>query len=696
MSTVATGLGGSGAVSVQDAVESTRRLDVQGLRGVAVLLVVLFHAGLPLQGGFIGVDVFFVVSGFVITRMLWREKSTTGQISLANFYARRARRLIPAAATVTCATLLIWTFLVSPVGSSQTATGRAAAAATLFSANGFFFLSTGGYFQPDATMNPFLHTWSLSVEEQFYVFFPSFFLLCMCRASPAKARRRTAALFAVVGALSLVLSLICSHHALLDLVHLDAHTSAGEANRFAFFATPLRAWEFVAGALVLLLGRSPSRRQARFWVATGALLVLASAFLIPQASEFPGAYAVAPVAGTAALLWGGGDASSRVTQLLSSSPLVWLGDRSYSWYLWHWPMLVLSGYWFPENTAARTAAVVVSLALAALAFACVERPIHERRRLAGRHSLAVICTLGVALPLVISVSLSQASSEGWGESRIRALRADVVPNHADLLRGCASVAPLTSPANPSCVWSVPESQGTILLIGDSNAGHLTEPVVEAARHSHFDLEVATSGGCPLLLRHRYPDDSCHEFVVGSLRTVRRMATPYAAIIISNASVGYLDSPQAAWFDDEGLGDPITGWSLDMRRTVRATGERSPVIVVGAVPQFPGLPDCVAPTIWRDRSSGCGEMSSRSQAFRFRQRLIETEKAALPSGSATYFDTGRLLCNHSAGCSAFRNAQLVYRDGQHLSVSGSKMFARPMQRLLNVTIPALRSRHGDIP
>lgn len=264
-----------------------RRADVQDLRAVAILLVVAYHAGLGLSGGFVGVDVFFVISGFVISGLLLREFDSRGEISLGSFYIRRIRRLFPALALMWIVTLLLSAVLLSPLGTVQPTTGRAASAASSFVANAYFFISTGGYFQPTAEANPFLHTWSLSVEEQFYVFLPVVLVLGL-RLSRKRRRAPMVALIAGAFTLSFVANLAFSYDHLPQVRGLRTMAAHPDiALRFAFYSPVTRAWEFLAGVLITLVcQRGPSSAfVARTGATAGAVLLAASASMLKVAGS---------------------------------------------------------------------------------------------------------------------------------------------------------------------------------------------------------------------------------------------------------------------------------------------------------------------------------------------------------------------------------------------------------------------------
>jgi peptidoglycan/LPS O-acetylase OafA/YrhL len=323
---------------------STRRADIQGLRALAVILVVSFHAGLPLPGGFVGVDVFFVISGFVITAMLMREWSKSNSISFKNFYLRRFQRLTPALIVMILVVLAVSAIFQSPFGFQQM-TVVTAAGAVLLVANFAIGVTTGGYFGNDAESNPLLNTWSLSVEEQFYIVFPTLLLVgwLIARRHP-RFRIAPVALICALGVASLFIAIFGSQL-----------TSAGILPEIltGFYSPLPRAWEFAVGAaLAFVAARSAeiNRRVAIVAASLGLLLIAISVWTISPATAFPGPMTIVPVAGTALIIWAGCRSDNPVSEFLGARPFVSLGDISYSLYLWHWPLIVFALLLFPEKT----------------------------------------------------------------------------------------------------------------------------------------------------------------------------------------------------------------------------------------------------------------------------------------------------------------------------------------------------------
>ncbi len=369
----------------------TFRPDIEGLRALAVILVVVYHAHFgPFKGGLVGVDVFFVVSGFLITSLLLRERERTGTIALADFWARRVRRLLPASTLVVVTTVIAARWMVPPILLEQV--GRDALGAVGFVINLVFAHRASDYLGGqllEAAPSPLLHFWSLAVEEQFYLVWP-FVLWGLARLG---ARLRGTAL--VIGAL-----------AGASLVACIVYTRTSPV--WAFYLLPTRAWELLAGAALAVLGTRVHRvpgaaRAALGWIGIGGI-VLAS-LVISERTAFPGYAALLPVVSTVAII-ATGTAAPRwaPTSLLSLRPLQWIGARSYAIYLWHWPALILAeARWGALDAQQRVLVVSASLLLATLSHALVEDPVRHSRWMAARPIRSYVGGVGL---LVIGLAAS--------------------------------------------------------------------------------------------------------------------------------------------------------------------------------------------------------------------------------------------------------------------------------------------------
>src|SRR5688572_24094787 len=299
------------------------RPDLEGLRGIAILLVLLCHVGIPgAEAGFVGVDVFFVLSGFLITGLLIEERERTGRIGLGRFYARRARRIFPAAALVIASTLLVARLVLSPIDVPRVADDALAAGLSL--ANVRFALVATDYFAPVAP-SPLLHFWSLAAEEQFYLLWPATLV------GAAWLGRPRLAMAAVVLAVLVGSFLLC-------------YEMTAASGTWAYYSLPTRAWQLAAGGLLALaapwISRSPRRiAGAMGWA--GVVVLGASLGLIQTTTPYPGIAALLPTVGTLSIIASGFVAGSRVRSGLGWAPLRALGRISYSLYLWHWPVLIL-------------------------------------------------------------------------------------------------------------------------------------------------------------------------------------------------------------------------------------------------------------------------------------------------------------------------------------------------------------------
>jgi peptidoglycan/LPS O-acetylase OafA/YrhL len=357
------------------------RPDIDGLRALAVIPVVMYHAGLGFSGGYVGVDVFFVISGFLITSLIKKELDA-GNFSIIDFWARRVRRIIPAVTVVMAACLVAGWFIFWPADYRDL--GNSAAAQSLFVSNIYFWMQSG-YFDDPSAVKPLLHTWSLSVEEQFYLLFPAVLILLAGVKSSLRIW-----ILGVVATISVVLSVYGSYR----------HPSA------TFYLIPTRAWELLAGAL-LALASSKGLIQSRLFSESlswaGFVLIACSVLFYNSDTRFPGLAATLPVVGTVFIIWSNSARLTRFGSLLSSSLLVFVGLISYSWYLWHWPLLVFSQYWSlePLGLLSRVLLVAVSAVIAAISWKFVEIPFRKKR--AGQKRGRVLAQGAFAL-LALSVS----------------------------------------------------------------------------------------------------------------------------------------------------------------------------------------------------------------------------------------------------------------------------------------------------
>jgi peptidoglycan/LPS O-acetylase OafA/YrhL len=370
-----------------DAEDRSFRPDVEGLRAIAVSLVVLFHTRLlPVTGGYIGVDVFFVLSGFLITGLLLRERLSTGTTSLPGFYARRVRRILPAATLVLVTTVAAsYQFLGFLRANAIALDGRWTA---LFAANLRFALQGTQYLNALDPPSPLQHFWTLAVEEQFYLVWPLIFLAVVSLGLGASLRVRLAITLTVIIVASFAWSVI----------------DTSEDATWAFFSPLPRAWELAAGA-ALAVGVPALLRLPRAtgpWLSwVGLLVIVGSAFLITENSPFPGYLAALPVLGTASAIAGGTVAPrSGAEVILSREPFQWLGKRSYSLYLWHWPLLIIAA----QATGAVLSSlqnltlVALALCLSAATYKFAENPIRRSKGLSNRPAVCLI--LGIFLVLV--------------------------------------------------------------------------------------------------------------------------------------------------------------------------------------------------------------------------------------------------------------------------------------------------------
>ncbi|MGB3409687.1 MAG: acyltransferase family protein [Microthrixaceae bacterium] len=668
-----------GLVSPTPSTISGFRPDVQGLRGIAVLAVVLFHAGVWLPGGFVGVDVFFVLSGFVITRLLVRELGDSGGLSLSNFYSRRARRLLPAFATFSTVTLLLSVLLLSPLGSqAQQHALRTGAFATLFSGNWFLYFRGGGYWGPSETLNPFLHTWSLGVEEQFYLFLPAALLLVWRlvsrrRAGPSQLRTLAVSI-GVVSVLSFLLSWALSTGTL----------AIGSPERLAFYGTPMRVWEFGAGALVALAEVRLQRINAvgRFVLGVaGGLLLAYSCVMFDESTVFPGSAAVLPVAGTMALMVAGAGLGP-VRTALSWRPLTWIGDRSYGWYLWHWPAIVFAGVLWPTAGLAKPIAAVASIVPTVLSFRFVEQRVRLNRKISGLRALRM-ASFCIAGPLVLAAGAYFGASHGWG--------LEAPPEWAEhgvsFTAGCHAGDQEKDPwSEQSCLFGVDNPKGLILLLGDSHGAAASSGVVEAGNSDGYDVAVWTRSACPFVIPKNASDQpGCDWWELEAVGLVDKLRPDLVVVI--NRSSGYTLTTEMVTDNGVQIGGKFSSkqdrvfalneWTRRFDGMLHLMDERKmPTLVVSDVPNW-GL-DFPDGSVSLVRPHPRVADTPRQQLERSRRAWVEAESDLVAKYPlASVLDPFDIYCP-GQNCSPKMDGSWNYFDDNHLTKLGSLRMVDPLQ------------------
>ena len=441
------------------------RPHIDGLRAISVLAVLFYHVGLVnTPGGFVGVDIFFVISGFLISKVIYADIASHGKFRIARFYERRARRILPAFSVVTAGALLTGYFLFLPDELANL--GRSAIYASGFAAN-IFFYHTSGYFTGEAITKPLLHYWSLGVEEQFYIIFPLVVLLVF-KIAPR--------LLGIA-----VISIAIASMALAQR-YLETDASA------AFYLAPPRAWELMAGCLLALPNFPYSGRRTLCEVVAvvGLGLILFAALRFNYATPFPSASAAVPVAGAALILWSCERSSTVVGSLLSIRPLRYIGLWSYSIYMVHWPLIVFARVYWPYGGHDFDAGIILaSVGLGWLSYFLVESPFRAPTKLLSARIL--FQTSLVSLALLATFGFAISSSDGFPQRLPGAALKLLAFNHYDYApiyrQGTCFLAGAQS-WDSLATDCLPKAKPSTLLWGDSFAAHYYEALIEGSVLRH--------------------------------------------------------------------------------------------------------------------------------------------------------------------------------------------------------------------
>jgi peptidoglycan/LPS O-acetylase OafA/YrhL len=635
------------------------RPDLDGLRAIAVLAVVIHHLSPEsLSGGYIGVDVFFVISGYLITTIIKREIEE-GPFGFARFYERRVRRLFPALFAVLTATLVAGFFVLLP--SDYEETHRATLGTLFFSSNMVFWREmAAGYFAQDAKLNPLLHTWSLGVEEQFYFLYPMLLVLCH-RHFP----RYLVLLLCLAAFVSLGMATLW----------ITSHSVA------IFFLSPFRAWELLAGALVAY-GVVPEvhRRDVRETLAgLGLLAMLVPAFHYDADTVFPGASALLPVLGTAMLIHigsHGGPLSSN--RLLTWRPFVYIGLISYSLYLWHWPLIVL----FRFNLAMDSiepygpAVFLASLTLASLSYHFIEKPFRRPGVGSRRMVFSTAAMAGSALACAAIAGIVLQGVPQRVTPQALAFDGNRVATVSSTIRACERR--VHGPWTEWCRVGPTETPSTVLVWGDS---HLMAwmPVLDPIfTRAGIAATIVAKSACPPLFdvdgkpksRCRTIGDNVSEFLTEHPDVHTIVMSAFWGTYLGDGSFVVPDLP-----DPEDGGVPTVAKSFS--RTLRLLGRRNiNVVVIGPIPTYArSVPMVLA---WEANNGRIWEGKS-AQQHRIDNAIFFGVLNALEGDHIKLMDPSEWMC--APVCAVEVGGTSLYRDDNHLSVYGAEYYANAFSRSL---------------
>jgi peptidoglycan/LPS O-acetylase OafA/YrhL len=624
------------------------RSDIDGLRAVAVLSVILYHineAWIP--GGFLGVDVFFVISGYLITFLLVKDISKTQQLHVAEFYERRIKRIIPALLFMLLSTYVVGTFLLSP--KDLTSLLESAVWSTLSLANIYFHTSVDtGYFSTGSDELPLLHLWSLGVEEQFYIVWPFAILLLIKYVASAKKK------LLVIG------SLVAASLILAQSLQSTNHS-------FAYYMLPTRAWELLAGSMVAFTvynNISLSRITSEILSIVGIVLVGLGFVFVTNEDPVPGIAAVPTILGTSLLILSNTNYMTYVGRALSLKVMVLIGLVSYSAYLWHWPILAYLRYSMIEiDFTVGCLALVMSLLMATISYHLIEKPLRtvDFSRKSIYIGYLILPVLSIAL---VSLTLTQAikNKDSWVYpwEQLESMTSATLPAYSYDYNCQYSEFDPQAFEEPRCVYPL-NRQPKVILIGDSNAAHYLGMIRVFAGYYGFSVKNATQSSCPPVFDGEYSwiKDKYRKGCSIYRRAIKEEVLKYDTIVIGG-SWGAYSNPE---FKEE------------FQKTIEFLSRQSvQVIIMGKVPIMPNYNnDCSVRSI-RMPWIQCSDIFKNKRRQPTMNDYIE--RVTKKYSNVSYFHIRNQVCIKGE-CSPYYQGSPLYYDKGHLSMEGSALIGELM-------------------
>jgi peptidoglycan/LPS O-acetylase OafA/YrhL len=632
------------------------RADIDGLRCLAVVPVILYHFGIPgFGGGYVGVDIFFVISGYLITGIIEGEIAR-GDFSILRFYERRVRRILPALFTMLATATVVGFWLLLPADLISFARS---AVWTIFFVSNYGFWKETGYFDALASTKPLLHTWSLAVEEQFYLFFPP---LLMVLRNWQRPRLLIVMACLTLASLALCLRLVAPHPSLV------------------FFWGPTRVWELGIGAVLALTAvRVHSRAWRELFAGVGLAMILVAVTCFSNNRPPFMLNLLVPCLGAALLLHtGSAGPSTLAARLLGLRPVVFLGVISYSLYLWHWPIFVYRLYVSPHDLRAWDAApmLLASFLLAALSWRYIERPFRGNSGIFTRARLFQFASL--AALLLVASSAGLYATNGFAQRlspRVRkllAVRADVKPDR------CTTFDLAELRTTPMCEFGSADTRAPkFVLWGDSHAGAIEAGLADWGRRHDFTGQLSEHPGCiPLLGVRVSPGENCD--AINAIEVKKIMASDAHVVVLDGlwglAAEGKIAAEaEAAWAltdDSSRPGETNHGpFARGLDRTVKRLAEGGKhVVIIAAVPEVKwSVPEMLAKI---RRFGWTTDIRPSRKVFLARQAFANSQFELMRSRyGATVIYPDRILCP-TDHCDVEKSGSSLYFDFHHLSIFGA--------------------------
>jgi peptidoglycan/LPS O-acetylase OafA/YrhL len=593
---------------------------IQGLRALAAILVTLFHAKW-VSGGFIGVDIFYVISGFLITGLLLREIDRSGTINFKEFYSRRFKRLLPTSFFVLAITAVVSWMLIP--ATMRTSLGRDVIAASLYVSNYLFAWWQADYQNLDATPSPVIHYWSLAVEEQFYLVWPLLILLFFTLAKYLKNRIVLTYLVATITLASFIFSIYQTENSPI----------------WAFYSLPTRAWELGLGALLVLI---PPFKTRKFIGLIGFVLLIISAFIFNESTPFPGLNAALPVIGTVLLIATINSWPPFLNDVANSRISQWLGEISYPLYLWHWPLLVLPSTYLarPLEVYERLLAIAATILLADLTHRFIEEPYRNKKILPilVYKKAAYVTGISVFMGAVIMFTNSDKIDISGIKGAVSLAQIKARPQIYD--DGCHANYAQTQ--SGKCEYGKLDSNKTMVLYGDSHAAQWFPALIEIANRSEYKLISLTKSACPSVetVRRDQGGFKMSRCVQWRENTIKRIQGIKPDVLVMSSFQYFAQPPQ--------FKDRTQWWNEGQRKLLNQVKNSSPHLIYITDTPHPtrDIPACLS----NYSISECNT-SERSKNL------------SIPGFKV--IDPNPWLCSNV--CPAVKDGVVAYRDASHISV-----------------------------